>query len=176
MSKTMRAVLGIAVFAIIVGGGIGAMIHYSSPYNTSVNIWLPENHSIGNLVDGAYVPINFIKPSGTLVHIPFEAYERRFADKEGSIIVAQDGTACFIAKVGNIAYVTYLYYIADKGRSFFKEREVYTLNSEGTLGIHHYRSWVAIYIGGTFLLIAGIIAGGLIACPPNKKTPAPSAA
>ncbi len=85
------------------------IIFFSIPYEEVKNIWIPQEASIVNLVDGNFVNISEVSLSGTAVFVPLQGYESGLAANpkaENSVIILDSGRRVYyLTKIDRKTYV-----------------------------------------------------------------------
>jgi hypothetical protein len=117
--------------------------------NTTIQkkIWLPDIYQIANYVNGNFAAIQEVKPSGTLLYLPFDDFKNQFVKTPVTIIIQEDGKVYYIAKKEGLSYATKRMH-GSSGDKFFS-RVVGIQNS--ILTIEYHRNWPG-YLFGMFLI------------------------
>ena len=100
--KLLKVLLLVLVFVVFtVDLSVRSLAHFKDrfkPYETTQKIWVPEEYSIVNQVDGRYTPIQSVFLSGTAVYVPFQIFKERFASKNIDVIIQTDGLVYYIVE------------------------------------------------------------------------------
>ncbi len=96
MSHGYKVIVIVTIFA-----GLALFVLFwnlSAPYEVSKKIWLPQNHSIVNLMQGKHIKeIIRVVPSGTLLWLDFDEYKKQLADVKGTVVIG-GGEIYYFAK------------------------------------------------------------------------------
>lgn len=116
--KLVKSLMILAFMVSVTGLSTRSIIrtkdHYK-PYETTEKIWMPEEYSMVNQVDGRYMPVENVYLSGTAVHVPFEDFKENFSSKKINVIIRTDGTVYYIVEqtgrkfFAKVSYVPYTY-------------------------------------------------------------------
>jgi len=119
--KLIKLLMVLVFVVLVVGLSARSIILVKDrykPYKTTEKIWMPEEYSIVNQVDGRYTPIQSVYLSGTAVFVPFKAFKENFSGKKTNVIIQTDGM---------------VYYIVEQtGRKFFAKESYVPYTYEGT--------------------------------------------
>lgn len=160
MRKAYWYLIGLAM-AVIVGGNI---IHdYNGSYSREESVWIPQNFSISNVVNGEIISIARADSAIEGRKIDSDGFEKLFADKEGEIIV--DTGFSFFGNYVDVYYIAtkngekYLYYKPSPRIGADASIKVVT---EKSLKINFERNWIKVVIGVIVLTILELILIGII--------------
>jgi len=103
--RFIRWTIYFLLLVIIVAGVSMFIITSSVPYEETKSFWRPAQFNIANLVDGKYVPIAMVNPSGTLNYVTLDEFKRRFADKKSEIIIRQDSRIYYLHKTDTSTFI-----------------------------------------------------------------------
>jgi len=101
--STVSCMILVAVLWVV---GVAIVIYKTSPYTAKEIIYLPKTSHIANYVDGKFTPVSEVKPSGTLLYLPFKDFKKRFDYYPTTIIVQSNGMLYYLAKKDGISYAT----------------------------------------------------------------------
>lgn len=136
-----------------------ALPYLSAPYEKQ--IWVPENATLLNLVDGKFVPITQTEISGTAVAISLNDYREHFNKGKENTVIIEETTP---------AFTSVYYQIKTEGKTYFAEESFFTLLhdtvsaevSEMTITLKNSRDTAGIIVTTIIVVFIGFCVAVLV--------------
>lgn len=148
----------VIIAAMVVGLALIVLFwNWSAPYEVSKKIWLPQNHSIVNLMQGKHIKeIIRVVPSGTLLWLDFDDYKKQLADVKGTVVVGNGEVYYFVKTDEGVTFASEVSY-----RNPWRGGCLLSIAKDGTIQVGRERNIIAFGLYSFLAILALVILGNV---------------